>query len=108
MLALTIGPDPRCTEPDYVLGAVYRLHREGLLADCRPGTRPWGFWRFEPEVPDDLRAERPRLHRVPADLEAEPREREVESAAEAALECHRREWLESGHRQATTALGGAG
>ena len=107
MLALTIGPDPSRTESDYVLRTVYRLHRERLLGDCRPGTCPWGFWRFEPEVPDDLRAERPRLHRVPVDLEAEPRAGELASAADAALERRRREWLESGHRQATTAPGGA-
>jgi hypothetical protein len=67
MLALTIGPDPRNGESDDVLEAVYELHRDRVLVDSSPGTRPWAFWAFEPGVPADLRAERPELRRDEGD-----------------------------------------
>jgi len=67
MLALTAGPDLRGGESDNVLAGVYELHRDRLLADCPPGTRPWAFWAFEPGVPADLRAERPVLRRDEGD-----------------------------------------
>ena len=85
-LDLTLGPHPTRGEPDRTLALVWQHHRERLLEDQ---PRPWGFWRFEPEVPEELREQRPVL--VPVDDgqdqedEAIRRERELEVA--------RRAWL---------------
>jgi len=83
-LDLTLGPHPTRGEPDRTLALVWQHHRERLLEDQ---PRPWGFWRFEPEVPEELREQRPVL--VPVDdgqdHEAIRRERELEAA--------RRAWL---------------
>lgn len=80
MLALTIGPDPSPqAEADDVLVQVYAQHRDTLLRDEPPGRRPWAFWAYEPDVPDELRAERPALRPVGAPgrdrLELEERRR---------------------------------
>lgn len=83
-LDLTLGPHPTRGEPDRTLALVWQHHRERLLEDQ---PRPWGFWRFEPEVPEELREERPVLRPVddgdPAAIRAE-REH---------LEAARRAWL---------------
>ena len=92
MLALTIGPDPRNGESDDVLEAVYELHRDRLLADCAPGTRPWAFWRFEEDVPADLRAERPALRRDEGDGDHEYGEHH--RRVEADLHHRRRDFLQ--------------
>jgi hypothetical protein len=86
-LALVNGPNPLGDEDDRVLAAVYAHHRERLLED---EPRPWGFWYFEPEVPEALREQRPVLRPVDdgrdQDHEAIRRERE-------ALEARRAAWL---------------
>ncbi len=42
--------------PDPELRALYTRHRDVILAANRwPGERPELFWRFEPEVPAELR-----------------------------------------------------
>lgn len=87
MLALTIGPEPRGGEPDEVLERVYHLHRDRL------DREPWGYWRFDPDVPDELRAERPVLRRVHDDTHRERRERDRRSEAQAALERRRAAFL---------------
>lgn len=63
VLALNIGPDPLRDDDldDATLRALWLEHREHLLALEQPGRRPWAFWRFGPEVPEPLRAERPVL-----------------------------------------------
>lgn len=90
MLALTVGPDPgprARTESDEVLARLWSEHRERILADYSPGTRPWAYWYFEPDVPEELREERPVLRPVDeGDPSAIRAEREH-------LEAARREWL---------------
>lgn len=87
-LDLTIGPHPTRGEDDRTLALVYAHHRERLMED---EPRPWGFWRFEPEVPEELREERPVLRLVDGQDQDEGqgavhRERDH-------LEVARREWL---------------
>jgi hypothetical protein len=85
-LDLTLGPHPTRGEDDQTLEAVWWTHRERLLEDQPP---PWGFWRFEPDVPEELREERPVLRPVDDDQDHEAtirRERE-------ALEARRAAWL---------------
>lgn len=84
-LALSIGPDPLGDEPDDVLLEVYREHGERLLADHPDGARPWGWWAFEPEVPETLRATRPTLYPV--------RDAKRVRAKQEDLEVRRAAWL---------------
>ena len=41
------GPDPDVDE----MRAVWKEHRAALLAEARPGLRPWGWWEFESPEP---------------------------------------------------------
>ena len=41
------GPNP---DPDE-MRAVWKEHRTQLLADARPGCRPWAWWQFESPEP---------------------------------------------------------
>jgi hypothetical protein len=84
-LALTLGPNPTRGEPDRVLALVYAHHRERLLEDQ---PRPWGFWRFEAEVPEELREQRPVLRPVDDDQDHEAIRAEREH-----LEARRAAWL---------------
>ena len=96
MLALTIGPSPLGDEPDAVLRPVYVEHRERLLSDQRPGSRPWGWWCFEPGVPEALRGDRPGLHPVGGAVD---RSREREG-----LKARRTAWLAGQRSEETTLL----
>ncbi len=86
-LAVTIGPTPGRDDDllDDLLREVWREHRAWFLARCEPRSRPWAWWRFEPAVPDVLRATRPMLY---APGEAESRRRD-----EADVTASRRAWL---------------
>lgn len=97
-LDLTLGPHPTRGEDDRTLALVWAHHRERLLEDQPP---PWGFWYFEPEVPEELREGRPVLRPVDdgqsakhqdQDL-AEAIRREREALEEEDLEVARRAWL---------------
>lgn len=101
-LALTIGPSPRGDEPDDVLADVYFEHRDRLLATQRePFTRPWGWWAFEPDVPDDLQEPRAVLEAVGGDHDAvEYRERHDRARRE--LDRRRRGWLAAHPEHLTT------
>ena len=33
-----------------VIRAAWGRHKAELIAACKPGTRPWAFWRFQPGV----------------------------------------------------------
>lgn len=66
-LALTIGPRPTTWAPelcDAMLAAAWASFGPALIADAPAGSMPWGFWRFDPEVPDELRDHLPALHPV--------------------------------------------
>jgi hypothetical protein len=99
-LALTNGPSPVLPgevswPPDDLFRALWVEHRDALMATQSPGTAPWAFWAYEPDVPDDLRTERPLL-REAADEPAgsTPAER----AAEEDLAERRRLWLAESNR----------
>jgi hypothetical protein len=73
MLALTLGPPPTLGDdpPDVPgiadesdLERAYELHHERLLEQSPPCTRPWAYWRYERDVPDDLREHLPTLREV--------------------------------------------
>jgi hypothetical protein len=85
MLALTIGAIPGHVEPDAVLAAVYTEHRAYLHSDLPVGAVPEGYWRYDPEVPADLRGDD--VPAYPAVDNAEAR------TAHDALEHRRRAWL---------------
>lgn len=54
---LTLGPSLRDERlDDRLLAEVWHQHRERLLTHGLPGSRPWGFFAFEPGVPVELRA----------------------------------------------------
>jgi hypothetical protein len=85
-LALTIGPVPGDTTiPDATLEAAWLLYGVLLLDGYPPERRPWAWWAFESDIPDELRGERPQL--IPLDQAAE-RRRELED-----LEHRRAVWL---------------
>jgi hypothetical protein len=93
-LALTIGPMPTLPGEvpaldDELLEALYWRHRDRLLEDCAPGTRPWAFWMFEPRIPPHLRAQRPQLVAV------EAVDGEID-AQRTRLDRERRAWLADG------------
>ena len=85
-LALSLGPNPvKDTDlTDAELGEVWAVHGHRLPLLC------WGWWRFDPEVPDELRGERPALLFV----EDEDAMRTAENAA-LHLEAGRATWLDS-------------
>ena len=89
-LALSHGPDPLAKPGDQnyfaadELREAWAVHGARILRDSRPDRRPWGFWAFDPSVPDDLRGDRPRLHRTGADASKTQAAREALEAARAA------------------------
>jgi hypothetical protein len=92
-LDLTLGPHPTRGEPDRTLALVWAHHRERLLEDQ---PRPWGFWRFEPEVPEALREERPALRPVDDGQSAKHQDQDHEATIRRErdhLEAARRAWL---------------
>jgi hypothetical protein len=84
VLALTVGSLDDAI-PEAVLRAVWESEREFLLATSADVAELQGFWRFEPGVPAELRAELPALYPVG---DAERVER-----ARAELRTRRRSWL---------------
>jgi hypothetical protein len=46
-LALLIGPTGNEFASDAERKQAWLMHREALLADVNPTTRPWGFWEYE-------------------------------------------------------------
>ena len=89
-LALTLGPHPLHGLDDATLAAAWPEHRDRLLADYPATHRPWAWWRFEPAVPEELRAPRPAL-------------RPVGRPAPPSLDLERAAWLASASgRLATT------
>jgi hypothetical protein len=46
-LALLIGPTGDEFANDAAREAAWFLHRDELLADVNPTTRPWAYWQFE-------------------------------------------------------------
>jgi hypothetical protein len=61
-LALTIGPAPHGARlDDATLAEAWQAYGV-LLLGYRTGSRLWGFWSFEPGVPDELRGGRPALY----------------------------------------------
>lgn len=58
------GRWPSATPSDRALREAWVEFGSYLLADYPPDRRPWGFWRFDPDVPAELRAERPGLYRI--------------------------------------------
>jgi hypothetical protein len=91
-LDLTLGPHPTRGEDDRTLALVWAHHRERLLEDQPP---PWGFWRFEPEVPEALREERPVLRPVDDGQSAKHQDQGHEAVhrEREALEARRSAWL---------------
>ncbi len=90
VMALSIGPSPLEAEDDDVLCEVWTEHRVRLLDDHPPSPRgPWGHWRFDVGIPDDLRGERARLY--------PPEEAEEVRREQAALEARRVAWLAAHH-----------
>jgi hypothetical protein len=65
--------------------ATWLYHRERLLED---ESTPWAYWYFEPEVPEELREQRPVLR--PVDDGQDPEAIRVEREA---LEARRAAWL---------------
>jgi hypothetical protein len=45
--ALLLGPTGNEFASDAFRKAAWWEHREALLADVNPTTRPWGFWQYE-------------------------------------------------------------
>ena len=46
-LELILGPTGGGFANDTEREAAWWAHREALLADANPTTRPWGFWEYE-------------------------------------------------------------
>jgi hypothetical protein len=95
-LALTIGPAPGDTTPtDATLAEAWTTFRPRMLDGYPPSRRPWGWWRFEPGVPDDLRGGRPALY--------PPEQRECVRHQARELDRRRAAWLaeQSGAGSAT-------
>lgn len=85
-LALTIGPRPGVVDvEDHVLATAWAAYGALLMDGYGPSSRPWGWWAFEPGVPDELRGERPQL--VPVE------DGEQDRAKRADLEVRRAAWL---------------
>jgi len=60
-LVLLCGPAirPDAFTDEAAMRAAWFRHREGLLAEVNPTTRPWGLWEYEVrEHPDRRRGER--------------------------------------------------
>jgi hypothetical protein len=91
-LDLTLGPHPTRGEDDRTLALVWAHHRERLLEDQPP---PWGFWYFEPEVPEELREVRPVLRPVDDGQSAKHQDQDHEAIRREreALEARRAAWL---------------
>jgi hypothetical protein len=97
-LALTIGPTP--TTPgappvwaDEYLLALWTEHRDKLMASSPPGSAPWGYWYFEPGIPEPLREHRPELVEVLDDEDAEAAARDSRREAADELDRCRAAWL---------------
>jgi hypothetical protein len=58
-LALTIGPPPAREEDltDELLEACWYAHKDRSM-ERWPEDPPWAYWRFEPNVPPELREQR--------------------------------------------------
>lgn len=89
-LALTLGPSPGQADDlsDDLLREVYLEHRDRLLAHVALGARPWGWWRFEADVPEALREVRPVLVPVEAADAHHTARRELEQRRAAWLAEH--------------------
>ncbi len=88
-LALELGPSPGRDDDltDARLRELWEAHRDELMA--APGPPPLALWMFEPDVPDELRAERFELTPVVDDPDAD---RDA-GAARADLDRRRAAWL---------------
>lgn len=91
-LDLTLGPHPTRGEDDRTLALVWAHHRERLLEDQPP---PWAYWAYEPEVPEELREQRPVLRPVDDGQSAKHQDQDPEAIRREreALEARRVAWL---------------
>jgi hypothetical protein len=98
-LDLTLGPTPEhpgahvTAEAEGRLRDVYRAHRDSILRHSTLESMPWGFWMFEPDVPDELRAEPSALREVIEDPDEEKKVSARLARGEDTLERSRRSWL---------------